>query len=117
MDKVVRVIGVFFLISMSCATGPATGLGSCDTFNTFRFDPSALEQCIKDIKFSQLLSENTKDAEISVLRLQLCDLALKLMSLKAEVNDFIKETCVPEWEAAKKRMQSRSRAKNPPAKK
>jgi hypothetical protein len=101
----------FALVAVIAGSRGVAEAGPCESFNLLRFDPNELQRCIDEIKFEQLMESKNNELEASILRSELCDLAQKLVDLKSEVNDFIKETCVSHWEAAKKRVEEREAAK------
>jgi hypothetical protein len=107
-----KVFAALIVWTLSCPYSAIAG--SCDSFN-LRFDPQELQRCIDEMKFDQMIESKNRELEIGLLRLEVCDPAVKLTDLKSDVNDFIKETCVPIWEEAKKRAQARSKLKKDPS--
>jgi hypothetical protein len=81
-----------FALLMPFSTANAS---PCDDFNMLRFDPSRLEQCIKDMKFTTDVRINTLQTENHVLQSQICILALELKEVRPSAFDAIKESCVP----------------------
>jgi hypothetical protein len=65
----------------------------CDDFDMLKFDPSELERRIKELKFNETVAGNTRDTEIKLLQLQVCNLALALSQLKPIPEDVLKSYC------------------------
>jgi hypothetical protein len=71
----------------------AMASSACDNFNLTQFQPSELEQCIKDMQFMNKVMQDTTDSQLRLLQLQLCNLATSLAQLKPIPEDELKSYC------------------------
>jgi hypothetical protein len=103
---------------------------SCDVLlNSYQVNDYTLpeiQDCVRELRSERRAPAKTDTSapalvelelrsEIELLRSELCDLAVRLASLKSDVDDFIKETCVPLWQAAKKRQAKKPQPRTSPA--
>ena len=71
--EMTRILAVSIFLWSSPAF--AFSMFECDSFNSYRFDPRALETCIKDLK-DELREQNTRHQN------DMCDLATELNKLQ-----------------------------------
>lgn len=91
------------VICMLALAGTADATESCMFINFPKFDPDQAQRCVHELK-EQLDRERTIRAiEVELLRFEICDLAVEIVTLRTGVDDFIKRTCVPMWEEKRRR--------------
>jgi hypothetical protein len=71
----------------------AASASSCDNFNLLRFDPAALEQCIRDMQLSEMVERNAMNSQIKLLQIQVCNLAMTVAEFKPMPDDVLKSYC------------------------